>query len=434
MLPSFRPLAAAALFALVFACAPSSLAQERDEFGEAAADPVKLFNQGQDAHARKEYELALEFYEEALKLRPEFPEAEHQRGVALVALKRLPEAEAAFRRAMQLRPAWALPPLTLGLALAREPGRAADAEALLRRVLEIDAKSTHALSALAEFRARAGDKAEALALLRRATDASPGDAALWLARGAAEREAKDNSAAVKSFERALAIEPSNTAARMVRAELLIESGDAARASEELKSLEAAAKSDASLLISLANLYGMAGRAEDAQRVYESLPEEAKASDAGRRLGDALRVRCEDTQEARESLEKLVARDPKNASALACLGKLYRTSAPERSLEYYGRAARLKPDDADYATGYAAALIQLRRFTEAAGILQQVLKAAPEHYEAHANFAAALYELKLYKQAIVEYKWIERARPELAIVHFLTGTAHDRLGEFEEALA
>ena len=89
---------------------------------------------------------------------------------------------------------------------------------------------------------------------------------------------------------------------------------------------------------------------------------------------------------------------------------------------------------DYAVGYAAALVQLRKFAEAAGILQRVIAAAPEHYEAHANLAAALFELKLYNRAVVEYKWIERAKPDLAVVHFFIAIAHDRMGEYEDALA
>ncbi|HYY51390.1 MAG TPA: hypothetical protein VE755_00890, partial [Myxococcales bacterium] len=71
---------------------------------------------------------------------------------------------------------------------------------------------------------------------------------------------------------------------------------------------------------------------------------------------------------------------------------------------------------------------------AINVLQRVLQVAPDKYEAHANLAAALYELKLYKQAIVEYKWVGGARPDLAVVHFFIATAHDRLGEYEDALA
>src|SRR3982751_5418920 len=72
----------------------------QEPFGDDATDPVRLFERGQSAHARGELEKALVFYEQALKVRPEFPEAEFQRGNALASLGRLSEAEAAFRSAI----------------------------------------------------------------------------------------------------------------------------------------------------------------------------------------------------------------------------------------------------------------------------------------------------------------------------------------------
>src|SRR5215203_1942323 len=101
-----RRLVVALAFALVLACAHGTPAQDRDEFDETAADPVRLFNRGQEAHAKKEYERALVLYEEALQIKPEFAEAEFQKGAALVALKRLPEAEKSYRRAMALLKTW----------------------------------------------------------------------------------------------------------------------------------------------------------------------------------------------------------------------------------------------------------------------------------------------------------------------------------------
>src|ERR1044071_4068160 len=89
--------------------APQLNGQTDDMFGDSAADPVKLFERGQNAHARGELEKALQFYEQALKVRPDFPEAEFQKGGALVSLGRLPEAEASFRRAISLKKNWSLP-------------------------------------------------------------------------------------------------------------------------------------------------------------------------------------------------------------------------------------------------------------------------------------------------------------------------------------
>jgi tetratricopeptide (TPR) repeat protein len=423
-------------FALALVCVPRAAAQDTDEFGDAAADPVKLFNRGQEAHAKKDYERALELYEEALQLRPDFPEAEFQKAAALVALKRLPEAEKSYRHAMELRPAWALPPAALGLLLVQTKGREREAEPLLRRSLELDPKNLTATVALAEMRARAGDSAESVSLWRRATELKADDASLWVARARAELGAKDTAAALKSFGRAIEVEPVSVVARLGRADLLISSGEKERALEDIRALEAQARSDSDwkLAIAVANRYGLAGHNEDARRVYDALPVEAKNSGEGQTLDSALSdLRCDDTPEARASLEKLITSDPKNAPALACLGRLDRTANPQRALDYFKRAAEADTHNADYAVGYAAALVQLRRFAEAANILQRVVEAAPDKYEAHANLAAALYEMKLYNRAIVEYKWISQARPELAVVKFFIATAHDYLGEYEEAL-
>ena len=430
-----RRLVVALAFALVLACAHGTRAQDRDEFDETAADPVKLFNRGQEAHAKKEYERALVLYEEALQIKPEFAEAEFQKAAALVALKRLPEAEKSYRRAMELRPAWPLPPAALGLMLVRTAGREKEAEPLLRRALELDAKNLTATIALAELHTRSGNTSEGVTYWRRAAELKPDDASLWVTLARAEAGAKNTAGALKSYGKALEVAPTNAEALLGRADLLISSGEKERALEDVRALEAQAKYDWKLAVAVANRYGLVGEKEESRRVYESLPAEAKQSEEGRKLHAALTdLPCDETPEARAALEQLVSTEPKNAAALSCLGRLERTNNPVRSAELYRRAAEAAPRDVDYAVGYAAALVQLRKFAEAAGILQRVIAAAPEHYEAHANLAAALFELKLYNRAVVEYKWIERAKPELAVVHFFIAIAHDQLGEYEEALA
>ncbi len=78
-------------------CGFGQVAAQTDEFGDSAADPVRMFELGQAAHARGELEKALEYYDQAIKVRPEFAEAFFQKGNALAALSRSDEAERAFR-------------------------------------------------------------------------------------------------------------------------------------------------------------------------------------------------------------------------------------------------------------------------------------------------------------------------------------------------
>jgi tetratricopeptide (TPR) repeat protein len=138
--------------------------------------------------------------------------------------------------------------------------------------------------------------------------------------------------------------------------------------------------------------------------------------------------------ARKALEHLLEKNPRNPMLLGRLGASYRTDDPARSLEYYNKALEIQPENSEYALGYAATLVQARRFPDAVQILQRVIRVDPKNYAAHANLATALYESKRYPEAIPEYEWILTAKPEVVIAHYFIATSHDYLGEYPEALA
>ncbi|MDQ1522345.1 MAG: hypothetical protein QOE47_269 [Pyrinomonadaceae bacterium] len=358
---------------LVVACAAPLYAQTDDDDDDSGeADPVAIFNRAQDAHAKGDLARAVELYGEAIKVRPEFPEAEYQKGVALVALKQLPGAEKSLRRAVELRRDWSLPQLALGLLLVRA-GDDAHAEPFLSRAVELDAKDANALSALASLRLRAGAKEEAVKLIRRATAAANATAPVWVERARIERTAGDKTAAAESVARALELDPGNVAAIEERMELAADTDDYERAIADVETALKAAPDSAQLRARLANFHALAG-------------------------------------------EK------------------YRTTEPDKSLTHYRRAAELAPTSINYATGYASALVQARRSAEAVPLLRRILASAPDDYAAHANLATALDALKQYPDALVEYRWLNRARPDLPVTYFLLARAYDLTGEFELALA
>jgi tetratricopeptide (TPR) repeat protein len=429
------------IYALVFSlallvCPCLVHAQGDEEVGDGEADPIKLFERGQDAHARGNLQLAAQLYAEAIKLRPEFPEAEYQRATALVSLNRAPEAEQGFRRAIELRPDWAQPEAALGALLVRLH-RPDEAEKHLNRALELDQKSSAALVALVDLRlgtkAGRGVLQPLLERLRAATARAEATASLWVARASLERELGDKAEAVASLERALDLDPRNSAAHLVRAEMRAVAGDYGHAIEDAMAAQRGAyTSDASLL--LARIYAQVGRKEEALRTLDALDEATKALPETVTLRNAILTGGKPDAESRAALEKILNREPRNAALLARLGGLYRTDDPARALEYYTRALEIEPRNADYATGYGAALVQAKRYTDAVSILRQVLTVAPDNYAAHANLAIALYESKRFAEALTEYRWIVHAKPELAAAYFFIATAHDNLGEYDEALA
>jgi tetratricopeptide (TPR) repeat protein len=438
------------VFAAVLLLLPNSshvvVAQTDDPFGDGAADPVKLFERGQNAHAHGELLKALEFYEAAIKVRPEFAEAEFQRGNVLVTLERFPEAEAAFRRAIEIRQTWSLPYAALGSLLITVDCDA-EAEPVLRQAIKLDAQNNLALSSLAEVRLRAGEPKEALQLAQRATADKDAPVATWLVRAWAERAAGDNPAALRSLDHVLEVSPANVSALLERAEIRIAAGDNEHALSDLKAAESSIapliKDDKSNASRLAAAYQSAGKPDDARRVAEAAGLIAAASPSAdgatklKVIGTPEEIEAansDDPKVARQALETLLVKNPKSAMLLARLGAAYRTSDPAVSLNYYKRAADLEPANADYATGYSSALVQARRFAEAAAILRRVVAAAPNNYAAHANLATALYELKQFAPAIDEYEWLLKAKPDLTVAHYFIATAHDYLGEYEPALA
>ena len=435
-LNKFLPTASCILL-LALGSAAAIRAQTEEAFGDDATDPVRLFERGQRAHAHGDFEQALAFYEQALKVRPEFPEAQFQKGNALASLGRLDEAEAALRAAIALKKNWSLPYSTLGALLMRR-NRDADAEVLLRQALTIDAQDGLALRMLADIRLRAGDAKQGLEFAKRATAIPDAPASAWIGLALAQKANGDSAAAKITLDHVLADEPQNIAALIERADLLTAEKQFEPAITDLKAAAKLKPADKSIASRLAGALQKAGKPDEALAVAKAAGLEVQQQSANTNgvIGTPEEIEAANSDDpaiSRKALEKLLEKNPRSPMLLARLGASYRTDNPARSLEYYRQAAELKPDVPEYALGYAAALVQARRFDVAATILQRVVRVDPQNYAAHANLATALYELKRYSEAVPEYEWILAAKPEITVAHYFIATAHDYLGEYPEAL-
>ena len=419
-------------------------AQTADAFGDAGADPVKLFEQGQNAHARgdslkdpkekvENYQRALEYYDEAIKVRPEFPEAEFQRANVLTSLGRATEAETSLRRAIDLKKNWSLPYSALGALLTRL-NRDKEAETFLREAIRLDPHDLFPARVLASVRLNANDPKGALQLARRVTAEGDAGVAIWFVQALAERATGDNLAALISLNHVLELEPQNFDALVERAEIRL--SEHQPATEDLKAAEHS-NAERKNLARLAAAFEKAGLHDDAERIAKTAgliePADPKT---GNVIGTAEEIKLansDDPDQARGALEKLLQKNPNNAVLLARLGAAYRTVDANKSLASYRRALEIEPANADFATGYSSALVRARRFGEAIGVLRQVLLRNPGNYAAHANLATALYELKQFPEALVEYEWLLQSKPDLVVAHYFIATAHDYLTEYQQAL-
>ncbi|MBA2620652.1 MAG: tetratricopeptide repeat protein, partial [Acidobacteria bacterium] len=388
----FRRPILSALAALLFLFSVNAFAQETKQDTEAEQkDAVRIFNQGQDAHERGDYKIAVKFYDQALKIAPEFPEAEFQRGNALLSLNERDEAEKAFRRALELRADWTLPMTNLG-ALLIQKNQFTEAEKLLNRAIAADAQNSSAYSALADLQLKTKASAQSLKELLAKTQnlsmkAKP-TAAIWASRAALENALNDKTAAKMSLARALEIEASSKPALLLRAEIALAEGDFARAAADAGTLSKIAPDAVNIILLRSRVFAAQNKADDALKILDSIKNPAPEVIA---LRAELAVASGSTNAA--DLEKLLEQNPKNAGVLSRLCALYRTENPSKALDFCRRAAEAEPNNITHAVGFAAALVQAKQFENAVAILRRISEIAPDNFTARANLATALFELK-----------------------------------------
>lgn len=420
-------LAGLALFFFAGIAAPGVRGQD----GDAADDAVALFNNGQDAHQKGDLAAAIELYDRALKLVPEFPEAEAQKGAAYVALGRLEDAEKAYRHAAELRPDWSLAVAGLGDVLVQRR-KYPEAETVLKKAIGLDKMNFPAYAALVELRLKNGAGRGSLKELLTAidslvTNARP-TASIWAARAALESALGDKAATRKSLAAALRIDPANRLALSQSIDAAIAENDAAGARGYLSRLEAVSKNVQTLDVYRAKVLLVEGRSADAEQLLVGIKEPDAEVE---RLIENIKL---STSTDTAALEKQLSNDQRNATILGRLCSVYRTKDPAIAMEYCRRALETDPSDAGFAIGYAAAFLQARKYPEAVYLLSKLKAAEPENATIRANLATALFQLKRYAEAKPEYQWLTENQPKLAPARYFLAIVHDQLGEYMDAMA
>jgi tetratricopeptide (TPR) repeat protein len=394
-------------------------------------DAVAVFNQGQDAHEKGDLKGAVEFYRKALKIIPEFPEAEYQLGIAYLALNQTENAESAFRRAVGLREDWSLPMASLGAILVQK-NEYAEAEKILTKAVEIDEMNSPAFVALTDLRLKTKAAPEILkqllVKLQLLTSKANPTASAWSARAALERNLGDKASAKASLNRSLSIEPNNKPALAERVELALSENDLAGALEFAKNFNKIAPDSDNSKFLLAKVYAENGQPEEALKILDSISNPTSEV-------TALRGRIAANSSASVAdLEKELDKDAKNASVLGRLCSLLRTENPIKALDYCRRAYEAEPSDLNYVIGFGAALVQAKQFESAITIFRKIISIAPDNYTARANLAISLFQLKRYREAKTEYRWLADRQPDLAITYYFLGIIHDQLTEYLDAMA
>jgi len=409
-----------------------------------AEDPVTIFNQAQELHEKGDLLGAINLYDKAIALTEVFPEAEYQKGTAYLALNNIIDAETAFRKATEQKADWSLALAMLGETLVRKYLANTDsdpkigtrifneANSTLRNAIELDANSFPAYAALVDLLVNGDPQRPAmLELLTKIRSVTDGKmklpSSIWSARAGLENALGERKSARISIRNALA-DTKNISALRLAAELAIADNDVEQARGFSEAVSKLAPSDPYTFLIKAKLAAAEGKFSEATAYLDQIKTTLRGVDTLRASINAIRKR------GKAELEQIVADDPKNASALGSLCKLYRIEAPDRALDYCRRASEVEPENIDHAIGFGGALVQAKRYDLAASLFAKLKALAPDNSTIRVGFATSLYQLKRYSEARDEYLWIVKKYPERPIGYFLLAVSHDQLAEYVDAMA
>ncbi len=386
---------------------------------------------------------------EALRARPQDPEAHGRLAMLLHAHGFLEAAATSYRNAQALAPddaRW----YRLDAHRAAEAGDETQALAKARRAVEADARSVAARATLAELELRRGRLDESRrhfqAALGRDGDNAPalrGMATLALRRGA-------HAEAVVFVEKALAARPDDPNLHYTAALAFERLGDSERARQHLAAsrrgparrpaieappeiLARRGRGSRAALAAGTELLDQ-GRYEAAVRALrEAVDTDPGSADAHNALGAALE-QAGHPEDARLHYQRAVALEPDLATARANLGVLLgRLGDLDGAVLHLEAAARLDPGQADVHIALGAALEARGHPAAAAAAFRDALARDPSRGRAHLRLGVLLGEAGELEDALSHLRKATVLAPESGEARHLLSVALFRLGDPAAAL-
>ena len=173
---------------------------------------------------------------------------------------------------------------------------------------------------------------------------------------------------------------------------------------------------------LANIYAAQGELEAAETYYRrALDLEPELQDAWKNLG--LLLAKTRPNEGLASLQKAVALNPQDVSALTALGNSYKDFEDfDKAKECYWIALTVRPQYVNAIHNLGLCYKMVDQLPSAIACYEQALALEPDSAEIHYNYANALFEAGLPDQAEAQYLRSIAKSPDFLL-------AHETLSEF-----
>lgn len=336
-----------------------------------------LYQRGQTLLELQRYQDALNDYNRAVELKPEYAEAWKSKGTTLLGLKRYQDALDAYDKAIQIQPNYWEAWNGRGQAL-KYLQRYEEAIASFDSALKIQPNSLDAWNDKGNVQIQLQHYSEAITSFDKAIKIQSNYSPAWYKRGIALHNLHRYQEAVESYDKAVEYKPDSADSWYQQGNALI---NLQKYKEAVESYDKAVQFQPNF-----------------QAVWYS-------------KGSALN-NLREFKEAVISFDQAVKLNPSDYEAWYSRGwALHQLQRYEEAVISYDKAVKLKQNSEQAWYNLGNALYNLKQYQEAIASYNRAVEIKPDHHEAWYSRGNALFNLKRYKEAIESYDKATRFQPD-----------------------
>ncbi len=391
--------------------------------------------------------LAIEQYQEIVRLAPDDAEASLWLARLYSLQNRPDEAEKVLRKLLETYPSHPVGVQHLAQLLL-DAGRGREAVALLEKETDSEDAGAHTVALLGEAYAQLNQHAKAEAAYRRATELEPGEPAYRqrLARSLSDQGKTEE--AIEQYKKLVELNSRDAESFLRLAQEYRKLGRLDEAEQSVVQARQLAPGSLEVIYNEALIYESQGRFEDSIRVLSgavsSLRGRGSLSESRRRslgilynqLGRLYRE-VENYSAAISVYEEMLALGPEEASqARAMLIESYRADKQlDRAIAESERALAAEPDSRSSKMMHALLLAESGKVDDAASLLRGLLNSSAGDREVHLTLAQVYERNRRYSEAEAAARRAEQFSSEPSakeVVWFMLGAIYERWHKFDQA--
>ena len=369
------------------------------------------FRLGRDLQQQNQFAGAIECYERALRIDPNYAAAHSNLGVVKQHAGLLAEAIAHYRQALEIDPNLAETASNLGSALA-DAGQTKEAIVEYERALALNPNCAEALVNLGVLREEQGNVAEAVRCYEQAIQVNPNCAGAYLNLGIAleeqgeEMEAGANyDRAIANYKRAIELDPNCFDALHNLAHCSIQQSRVADAIAYYDRALALQPNFTETDLALGSWLSGHNRLDEALVVCQQAVRELPASAAARCNLAVVLHKQGKIEDAIACYQEALSLKPDFPEALNNLGKaLSAAGKMAEAIDCYRRAIELKPGYLNPLNSLGIALHDRGQFADAVTCYSEAVKFNVANPESHLNLGLALLLAGDFARGFSEYEW------------------------------